>query len=749
MKKYLKKPYGLVVCLALLCFVLSFFGAMVNSSGFSVKIEMVTADMDAFYAEKYGDADAVPYRMTIGKNHDGMLNAKLTGYLYIPSGVSAENPAPCVILTNGYNDSKETQKAPAVEMARRGYVVFAFDQYDHGDSSWDSPQAFYFYVWSMYDAVEFMYSQPYVLKDAQGNGMISVSGHSMGGFSSEIAAAWDEMNVTIRRCQNYRMIAAVLSVGADFRYDDGYVTAYSGGFYPATYNTYGPRTCGTIAARYDEFFFDNTDEREVIEKNFVEDPVGYGMLGLTGPGVSGEFYAVDPMTNLAYGATGEESYENAVPGYGERVIYVVGGDHPYNTWSPECTQRMIEFYTHAFTYQFEAHGLGTLADHGIKDSSGQIWWLREVFLGLAMLCFIGTLISLAIYLSKLPFFKKVVTEEALVKAEAAEPPSKAKKIVSLLISGFSMLFICSLIVPLLERDAEDLARVTTLTSVVFLVLILLSVALGVVALAQSAKGKLEPGARKVYGRAAVGIGLIAALAVVIRYTTGTGVTAIAYGTNKWYATGIQGNVAYYAMNCGLIALLFTLITHFAINIDHTAKELGLKAKGSQVGTALLIGAIAVAAIYFFLQIIIWVFKVDLRIFMFNFNTPTWYQLRVALRYMPFFFIFYACMGIVIANATHGMTGWKADLMAVATVAIPNTLFLIYQYGVLETTGVAPFTEFGLFSIVCEAFECTLIALAIIQRRITAKTGNIWTGVFTNTFLFGVVAVASTCCYRFV
>ena len=88
-------------------------------------------------------------------------------------------------------------------------------------------------------------------------------------------------------------------------------------------------------------------------------------------------------------------------------------------------------------------------------------------------------------------------------------------------------------------------------------------------------------------------------------------------------------------------------------------------------------------------------------------------------------------------------------MAVAAVAIPNTLFLIYQYGVLETTGVAPFTEFGLFSIVCEAFECTLIALAIIQRRITAKTGNIWTGVFTNTFLFGVVAVASTCCYRFV
>ena len=103
---------------------------------------------------------------------------------------------------------------------------------------------------------------------------------------------------------------------------------------------------------------------------------------------------------------------------------------------------------------------------------------------------------------------------------------------------------------------------------------------------------------------------------------------------------------------------------------------------------------------------------------------------------------------IIANGTHGMTGWKADLMAVAIAAIPNTLFLIYQFGTLETVGVAPFPHFGLYSIVCEAFECTLVALAIIQRRITAKTGNIWTGVFVNTFLFGIVAVASTCCYRF-
>ena len=42
MKRFFKKPYALVACLAILCLVLSFFGALVNSSGNSVDVQMVT-----------------------------------------------------------------------------------------------------------------------------------------------------------------------------------------------------------------------------------------------------------------------------------------------------------------------------------------------------------------------------------------------------------------------------------------------------------------------------------------------------------------------------------------------------------------------------------------------------------------------------------------------------------------------------------------------------------------------------------
>ena len=37
-----------------------------------------------------------------------------------------------------------------------------------------------------------MYQQPYVLKDEAGNGIIGVTGHSMGGFSTAMALYLDE-----------------------------------------------------------------------------------------------------------------------------------------------------------------------------------------------------------------------------------------------------------------------------------------------------------------------------------------------------------------------------------------------------------------------------------------------------------------------------------------------------------------------------------------------------------------------------
>ena len=54
--------------------------------------------------------------------------------LYVPPGASSENPAPSVVATHGYINTRETQSPFAIEFTRRGFVVLAIDQAGHGYS---------------------------------------------------------------------------------------------------------------------------------------------------------------------------------------------------------------------------------------------------------------------------------------------------------------------------------------------------------------------------------------------------------------------------------------------------------------------------------------------------------------------------------------------------------------------------------------------------------------------------------------
>lgn len=60
---------------------------------------------------------------------------KLYYKLYKPENVSADNPAPAVLLLHGYQNDKETNAAYAVELSRRGYVVLSLDEYGHGSTT--------------------------------------------------------------------------------------------------------------------------------------------------------------------------------------------------------------------------------------------------------------------------------------------------------------------------------------------------------------------------------------------------------------------------------------------------------------------------------------------------------------------------------------------------------------------------------------------------------------------------------------
>jgi len=108
---------------------------------------------------------------------DGRINSAL---LYIPPGVSAKNPAPGIVATHGYINSRETQDGFAIEYARRGYVVLAPDQSGHGFSD---PPAFAAGFGGL-DTLKYLRTLDIVDKNN-----IGLEGHSMGGWASVIAAA--------------------------------------------------------------------------------------------------------------------------------------------------------------------------------------------------------------------------------------------------------------------------------------------------------------------------------------------------------------------------------------------------------------------------------------------------------------------------------------------------------------------------------------------------------------------------------
>jgi pimeloyl-ACP methyl ester carboxylesterase len=111
---------------------------------------------------------------------EGHSGATMSALLYVPQSATVDRPAPGVLAIHGYINSRETQSAYAIELARRGYVVLALDQRGHGYSA---PPAFADGFGGV-DGLRHLRSLEVV-----DNNQIVLSGHSMGGWAALIAAA--------------------------------------------------------------------------------------------------------------------------------------------------------------------------------------------------------------------------------------------------------------------------------------------------------------------------------------------------------------------------------------------------------------------------------------------------------------------------------------------------------------------------------------------------------------------------------
>jgi pimeloyl-ACP methyl ester carboxylesterase len=244
----------------------------------------------------------------------GSNGTQMSALLYIPNGVTAENPAPGILAVHGYINSRETQDGFAIEFARRGYVVLALDQTGHGYSD---PPAFA-NGFGGPDGLRYLRSLDIVDSDNVG-----LEGHSMGGWTSLAAA--------ITFPDDYKSIVLEgSSTGAPFA---------------AEGNAEWPRNMALVFSEWDEF--SDLMWGVALPKDMVSIEKLKTLFGTTETVEVGRLYG---------------SIEEGTA----RMLYMPKGTHPNDHISTEAIGNALEWM------QMTLEGGNGLAP------SDQIWYWKEI-----------------------------------------------------------------------------------------------------------------------------------------------------------------------------------------------------------------------------------------------------------------------------------------------------------------------------------------------------------------------------------
>jgi pimeloyl-ACP methyl ester carboxylesterase len=182
----------------------------------------------------------------------------LSALLYVPRTATAARPAPAVLASHGYINTREMQSPFAIELARRGFVVLAMDMAGHGDSG----GAVGAHDDGGPDALRYLQSLPFVDKT-----QIGLEGHSMGGVAVVGAA--------ITQPNGYRSMVLEGSTTPEF----GQVGAGTASF---------PRNLAIVEGQYDEFapLMWHVDKGSKIARS----PKLKALFGVSGPVNAGRVY---------------------------------------------------------------------------------------------------------------------------------------------------------------------------------------------------------------------------------------------------------------------------------------------------------------------------------------------------------------------------------------------------------------------------------------------------------------------------
>ena len=302
----------------------------------------------------------------------------LDALLLVPENATEDNKAPAIVVSHGWYNNREMQDLNYVEYARRGYVVLAISMYGHGDSEvipsntwWDDENN----ANGLYDGVKYVASLPYV-----DTSRIGVTGHSNGALACREAVLQDQEE----------LIAAALLVSNDAVYCNENKEFY---------NMFGSRDAAIVACQYDEFFHrvDGNPPRA-----YLNQPTAQSFL----------HFGVDPSGLELRSA--ETFYTQDVEGQEAiRAIYNPAITHPWAHFSASVVSFSVDFFDKA------------LDAPNKLPATDQIWQWKAAFNAVGIVGFFLFVVSAALLLLEVPFFRELKAE-ADVPAWPA-PEGKARK----------------------------------------------------------------------------------------------------------------------------------------------------------------------------------------------------------------------------------------------------------------------------------------------------------------------------------
>lgn len=202
-------------------------------------------------------------------------------------------------------------------------------------------------------------------------------------------------------------------------------------------------------------------------------------------------------------------------------------------------------------------------------------------------------------------------------------------------------------------------------------------------------------------------------------------------------------IVYWAIVSALITSLITLAFYFFSKKHSGTKfsDYGISLKLTTIIASLCTAVITVLTGYLLLFAMQGFFGTDFRIWTFAVRTFTIDHFITALRYMPFFLIYYFVSAVALNADTRSRRG--GYLLAIFINVGGLILWLIAQYGKDFVASVALYPAQALNGILLFALVPVLIIAAIYARKLFEKTNNVWLPAFVNTILFTMVTVANS------